>query len=264
MLSLLLFVTLAALLLAVFYAREYEVSPATAVYDEAKARLGKYFFRAGREELYGLVGRDPWKTAKTGAVTGAAFGLLAAAVVGGSPVALAAVPVFVLGGILLFDAWIGLEYDRWRGALFDGIPTLVHFFPSFLETGAITPRRAMELTVPFLPEPLRSEMAKAVHQVGRTGCVEALSDLARKAKHPVVDAVCFRLQASWDVGVRPDVFADLDDQIRNMEEVAAARATAAKSGLIALLCVVGLIGAALEFGYPAWKYFTRTMGGMFM
>jgi hypothetical protein len=262
MLALLLFVILAVLFLALAYAGEYGTSPAMNVYDAAKSAFYRYLFRGNREEIYRITGSDPSRVAKYGLFIGAAVGLVVALAVGGAA-AFLLVPLFAVGGLLLFDAASGIEYNRWREKVFDGIPTLVHFFPSFLETGAITPRRAMELTVPFLPEPLRSEMAKAVSQLGRTGRVEALSELAQKAKNSVVDAVCFRLQATWDAGVRPDVFADLDDQIKNMEEVAAARATAARSGLAALLCVVALIGLGLEIGYPAWQYFMNTMGGIF-
>ncbi|MCL6449467.1 MAG: hypothetical protein K6U04_15225 [Armatimonadetes bacterium] len=247
LLALLLFITLAALLLAVFYAGEYETSPAVIAYDAAKGRFFRYLFRGDREALYQVTRTDPARAAKLGLLIGAVLGLVVALIAGGV-VPFLLVPLFALGGLLLFDAAAGVEYNRWRDRVFDGIPTLVHFFPSFLETGAITPRRAMELTVPFLPEPLRSEMAKAVHQLSRTGRVEALSELARKAKNPVVDAVCFRLQATWDVGVRPDVFADLDDQIKNMEEVAAARATAARSGMIAFLCLIALVGSGWRSG----------------
>lgn len=263
MLALLLFVTLAALFLSLAWAGDYEVSPVMVIKDTAKSQLYRYLYRADREQLYLLTGRDPRKVAVTGLVIGAATGLLAAILAGGA-LPFLMVPLFSLGGLLLFDAWVGVDFRYWQSSLLAGAPTLVHFLPSFLGTGAVTPRRAIELTVPFLPAPLRMEMAKAVHQLGRTGRVDALEDLARKAKHPVIDAICFRLQVTWDTGTRADIFADLADQIRNVEEVAAARATAAKSGMIALLCVVGLIGAGLEFGYPAWGYFTRMMGGMFM
>lgn len=262
LLALLLFIALAVLFLVFAYAGEYGTSPAVALYDAVKSAFFRYLYRGDREEIYRITGSDPSRVAKYGLFIGAAVGLAVALLMDGT-VSFLLVPFFAMGGLLLFDAAAGVEYNRWREKIFDGIPSLVHFFPSFLETGAITPRRAMELTVPFLPEPLRSEMAKAVHQLSRTGRVEALSELSQKAKNPVVDAICFRLQATWDVGVRPDVFADLDDQIKNMEEIAAARATAARSGLAALLCLVALVGLGLEIGYPAWQYFVNTMGGMF-
>lgn len=260
--AILLFITLAALFLAVFFAREYKTSPATQAYDEARTWLDRYLSRGNRQELYAMTGRDPAKTTKIGLLIGGVAGLLLAVLIGDFWAAIL-VPLLALGGLLLFDAWVGVDYRYWQNDLADGLPTLIHFLPAFLKTGAISPRRALELTVPFLSDPLRSEMAKAVHKLARTDGMDALDNLAQKASHPVVSAVCFRLRASWDAGVKPDIFADLDDQIKNMEEVAAARATAAKSGMIALLCVVGLIGGVLEFGYPAWGYFQSMMGGMF-
>jgi len=262
MLAGILFVTLTILFLAVFLAREYETSPATQVYDEFGTRLNRYLNRGNRQELYALTNRNQAQIIKIGLILGGIAGLLSVLLIG-DLIAVVLIPLLALGGLLLFDAWVGIDYKYWQNNLADGLPTLIHFLPAFLQTGAITTRRALELTAPFLPEPLRSEMAGAVNQLTRTGAAGALDELARKAQHPVVSAVCFRLRASWDAGIKPDIFADLDDQIKNMEEVAAARATAAKSGMIALLCVIGLIGGVLEFGYPAWGYFQNMMGGMF-
>lgn len=265
MLTLLLFATFTVLFLAFCYAREYEASPATLVYDAAKSRLDKHLFRGDRELLYQLAGRDPYKVAKTGALLGGAMGGLAVFLSGGGAVSFMLVPLLAMAGVIVFDAWAGLEYRQWQESVIDGVPALISFLPAFLETSVITPRQALELTIPFLPEPLRSELGRAVHRTVRTGAVKAaLAGFADRVKHPVVDAITFRLSAMWDARVAPEIFRDLDDQIRNIEEIAAARATAAKSGLIALLCVIGLVGAVLEFGYPAWQYFAMTMGGMFM
>lgn len=260
--ALLLFLAFAALALLLAYPDSYGTSPLGLALDAARFRLLEYLRRGDRGQLYEITGRDPLQVAKAGLLIGAGMGL-AAALLAKSAWGFFFVPLLAAGGLLLFDSWVVIEFRQWQDSLLAGVPVLVQFMPAFLETGAITPRRALELTVPFLPEPLRGEMAKAVGQLSRTGRVEALDDLARRAAHPVLSAVCFRLQATWDTGARPDIFADLADQVRNLEEVAAARATAAKSGLIALLCVIGLIGAGLEFGYPAWAYFTGTMGGMF-
>lgn len=261
-LYLLLFGGLAGCALALAYPGRYGDSPLGHALDAARRRLESWLVRGDRALYYEVTGRDPLETIRPGVLIGLGAGLVAVLLTR-FPLGLLLAVLLLAGTVLVYDAVMVGEYRRWQSRLLDGVPALTQFMPSFLETGAVSTRAALELTVPFLPEPLKGEMSRAVNQLARTGSVAALDGLAARAGHPVVDTVCFRLSAAWDVGARPDIFADLADQIRNLEEVAAARATAARSGLIALVCVVGLIGAFLEFGYPAWAYFTGMMGGVF-
>lgn len=262
-----LFAAISALLLALLLPGEYIPSPVTSFADEVRLKLGWYLNRGDRKKLYNILGKSTKETLKAGLIVGCGLALVTFIILLKPMGILALLPasLALITGILLADLVFKNEYRRWQDGLFEGIPALVNFMPSFLETGAITPREALSLTTPFLPEPLRSELSLVVNKAARTGRVkEALSEFAERAQHPVVDAICFRLSAAWDAKVTPDIFADLSDQIQDMAEMAAAKATAAKGGLLALVCVIGLAGAMLVFGYPAARYFFKAMGGVFM
>lgn len=261
-----LLIAVGVLLVTLLLPGEYTLSPAAAILDAVKSRLGNFLVRGDRERLYAVLGKSPKETLKVGLIAGGGLALVTvlALLKYTGPLALFPAALAFLAGVLLADLVFRNEYRRWQDDLVDGIPTLVTFMPSFLETGAVAPREAMFLTVPFLPEPLRTELHRVVDRAARTGRVkEALSELAERAQHPVMDAISFRLSAAWDARVTPDVFADLSDQIRDMAELAAARATAAKGGLLALVCVIGLLGAGLIFGYPGLQYLMSQMGGVF-
>lgn len=245
---------------------EYEVSPVTAAVDTVKKRLSNYFAAGDRREVLTILGRSVKDVIKTGIVTGMGLGLLALLISFkflGPYSALPAV-VFLALGILLTGKVLQSEFKRWQNKLLDGIPTLVNFVPAFLEIEGVTPREALTHTVAFLPEPLRSEMWSVISKIKRTARVrEATDALARRAKHPLIDAICFRLSAAWDAKVTSDIFADLADQVEDAIELAVARATAAKTGYLALICVLGLIGMMLIFGYPAGKYLLDKVAGGF-
>ncbi|MEW5898762.1 MAG: hypothetical protein AB1652_06265 [Bacillota bacterium] len=266
MLAVLLFICIFILLLALTLPGEYVPAPAALALEGVRDRLNAYLLRGDRGQLYVVTGQTAQYVLKIGLIVGGALGfvVLVAAVKFIGLLALIPAVALVAVGILVADLVFTNEYRRWQARLFDGIPVFVNFMPSFLETGVITPRQAMGLTIPFLPEPLRSEFSRVVDRAARTGKTkDALADFADRAKHPVVDAITFRLGAMWDARITPDVFADLGDQIRDMTELVAARATAAKGGLLALVCVIGLLGALPIFGWPAWKWLAGTMGGMF-
>ncbi|SHE97840.1 hypothetical protein SAMN02745218_01197 [Desulfofundulus australicus DSM 11792] len=240
-------------------------SPFAVVFETIKEKVHGYLLRKDRALVYRLTGRTPEEVVKRWLLFGVPLGLLVILLAWESLGVLSVAAALILVAAILFalDAAVANEYRRWRDKLVDGIPVLAAFVPAFLETGVVTPRRALELALPFLPEPLRSELDSAVGSVARSGCLDAFDELKERARHPLVDAVCFRLKAGWDTGLKPDVFTDLNEQIRDAQEVAAARATAAKSALVTLVSVIGLLGAGLVFGYPAWKHITGTMGGMF-
>ena len=245
---------------------KYAVSPARLVVERMRSEIQSRFMSGEKVKMYDILNKTPMEVMKTGYIIGGALGFLTLFLMFKSS-GLLALPVSLLvflAGLFIVKLVFQNEYRRWQASLFDGIPVLTDFMPSFLETGAITPREAMHLTIPFLPEPLRSEMWKVVDYITRTGGVrQALDEFARRADHSVVYAVCFRFSSAWDAKVTPDIFADLNDQIRDMTEIAAAKASAAKGGLLALVCVIGLLGAGLIFGYPGMKYLFSTMGGVF-
>jgi len=247
---------------------EYAPSPAGLAAGTFREKLKARFTAGDRQKMYAILGKTPAEVMKVGLIVGGGTGLVVL-LAGLKFIGIfAVVPalLFSLLGLFAADTAFRNEYRQWQASLYNGVSVFVNLMPSFLETGAIIPREAMSLTLPFLPEPFRSEMWKVVDYIVRTGKVkEAMDEFARRASHPVVDAICFRLSVVRDANamVSPDVFADLNDQIQEMTEKAAARATAAKSGLLALVCVIGLLGAGLIFGYPGIKYLFSTMGGVF-
>ncbi|MGB9826314.1 MAG: hypothetical protein ACPLRU_06550 [Desulfofundulus sp.] len=237
---------------------DHEVSPAALAVDSVKRRINARLFGGSRSEILAIIGRGARDVLKTGIVTGTGLGLLVFLVFFkfAGPL-LSLVPGFggVVVGVILTGKILENEYRKWQGRLLDGVPTLVNFVPAFLEVEGVTPREALGYTIPFLPEPLRSEMWSAFDKIRRTSRVrEAMDVLARKAKHPLVDAICFRLSAAWDTKITSDIFADLADQVDDIKEMAAARATAAKTGYLALICVLGLVGMMLIYGYPGFKF----------
>lgn len=244
---------------------EGKLSPAGVTASILKKKALSHLTAGDKRKTYEVLGKTPEEILKVGVLVGCSLGFFTLFIgykfMG--VFALAAATIIFMSGILIADMVFQNDYRQWQTKLFDGVPVLVSFMPSFLEVGGVvTPREAMKLTLPFLTEPLNSEMSAVVNQVSLTAKVkQALDDLARRASNPVVDAICFRLSAAWDTRITPDVFADLNDQINDMAEMAAASTTASKGGLLALVCVIGLLGGALIFGYPGIKYLFSSLGG---
>lgn len=234
-----------------------DVTPAALAVEAVKRRVGGYFVSGDKEELLRIIGRSVGDVARTGVAVGAGLGLIGLLVSFrfiGAFSAILFVGLLILG-IVVVDRVMQNEFRQWQGRLFDGIPPLVNFMPAFLEIESVTPREALAHAIPFLPEPLKSEMWTVVDRIRRTGRVrEAMDSLASRAKHPLVDAVCFRLSAAWDAKITADIFADLGDQIEDLEALSISRATAAKTGYLALISVLGMLGMMLLFGYPGWQY----------
>ena len=242
-------------------------SPVLVLLDTVKHRLNKYLTRGDKKELYQILDKEVEDVISIGLLIGGAFGVLGFLItvlpLGGYAIVVGV--AFFISGLFLTEIVLSNEYRRWQDKLLEGIPTLINFMPSFLEVGTITPREAINLTIPFLSNPLRAEMMSVVNKIARTGKIhEPMDALANRAKHPVIDAICFRISAAWDTRVTPDIFIDLNDEIENMNQMAAARTTAAKSGLLALLCVLGLLGALLVYGYPALMFLLVKIGGAFV
>lgn len=163
--------------------------------------------------------------------------------------------VFLLAGlaasILIAEAAINHEYKTWQLDMVEGIPAIIDFLPSFLETPGISTRTAMEYTIPFINGPLRGELRKAVDTIKRTGNARReLMMLSARVRHPVMEAVCTRLATTWDATITPDLFSDLREEVANVQEMAAARATSKKKGLFVLVVLVGILGMGLLAGFP--------------
>lgn len=236
---------------------EHDVSPARAAVDVVKRRLTSRLAGGEKGEILALLGRNVRDVLKLSLLIGSGLSFLVFVVTAKFLGAFALVLAVATGvlSIFLVEKAIENEYKKWRARLLEGMPSLVGFFPAFLEVEGVTPREALEHTVPFLPEPLRSEVQSVLTSIRFKGRVsEAVAPLVRRAKDSLVDAVCLRLSAAWDAGMGPEVFADLSDQVEQLKKLAAARATAAKTGYLALVCVLGLIGMMLVFGYPGFKF----------
>jgi hypothetical protein len=262
-----LFVSLLAAFWLLLVGEEEKPSPAALAVDWVKRWAIGFMGGGGREERLALAGWTPAEAARTGMIAGAGL-----AAIGGLLAFLLCrplVPFLVCGlflaGVLVARYAADNEYRRWQAALVDGMPDLVNFLPAFLEVTGITPKEALSRTVRFLSGPLKAEMERVLDPIERRGGVdEAFEEFRKRANHPLADAVSTRLAAAWNVTVTPDMFADLADQVRDAVELAAARATAAKGGLLALVCVLGMAGMALVFGWPGVQYLLTRLGEGFM
>jgi len=163
--------------------------------------------------------------------------------------------VFLLIGaaasVLIAEAAINNAYQKWQLDMVQGIPALIDFLPSFLETPGITTRAALEYTIPFIPGPLRGEFGNTISAVKRTGNARReLMLLSARVRHPVMEAVCTRLATTWDAAITPDLFSDLREEVANVQEMAAARATTKKKGLFVVVVLIGILGMGLLAGFP--------------
>ncbi|MGB9846499.1 MAG: hypothetical protein ACPLRH_03225, partial [Desulfotomaculales bacterium] len=117
----------------------------------------------------------------------------------------------------------------------------------------------------FIPQPLRGLLEEVVRSIKQKHDIRRAFDrhLAGKVKHPLVDAVAFRLSVLWDVRMDAGIFDDLAGQLASLREEAAARATTARASFFALVAVLGLLGAVLLFGYPAFQFMAQKIAGGF-
>jgi NADH:ubiquinone oxidoreductase subunit 6 (subunit J) len=263
----LLFASLFAGLYLLTVSGEYEVSPAAMAVDAVKRTVGGSLLSGRKQEIISTIGKSASNIIKTGILSGVGLGalffLLTFKFIGTLSIILAAVG-FVLG-ILFTGTILENEFKKWQNQVLEGIPALVTFMPAFLEIEGITPREALSYTVNFLPEPLKGEMEKTIDTIRRTGRIkQAMDRLAKKVGHPLFDTICFRISAAWDAKVTPDIFTDLADQVDEMNELAISRATVAKTGFFALVCVLGLIGIMLIYVYPGIKLLMMKLSGSFI
>jgi len=266
-LPILLFLVLLTLFLLLLVPdREYAVSPVSITLDHAR-RSFESRFAGDRDQKTKLkiLGKTVGDVIKSSLFISTGIGLLGfllaffrlhwlALIVG--------IACFIIG-LVLSQAGVNNEFKRWQARVFEEVPTIISFAPSFLKVGGITLRDAISMTVPFLEGPLHDEVWTTLDKIRRTGNTrDAFSDLADRIDHPAMDSICIRLSTAWDASPLPELFDDLSDQVQDVEEIAASGATAGKAGLLALICVLGLIGALLVFAYPAWLYMASqfTMG----
>lgn len=245
---------------------DYSLSPAQITVSKARTWLVSRLTGGEKKEILALIGRNVRDVLRASLLVGAGLGFLVFLLTVEFLGAFSLVLAFAFGivGVFLVEKSIETEYNKWRNRLLDGVPDLVGFFPAFLEVEGVTPREALEHTEPFLREPLRSQVKSALVSLKLKGRVDqAVAPLMKKASHPLVDAICLRLAAAWDAGATADIFSDLTDQVEDLKELAAARATAAKTGYLALVSVLGLIGMMLVFGYPGFRFLMDKLTGAF-
>jgi len=238
-------------------------TPFAVTVDRVKRRLEARLAGGERRMMLDVLGRSGGEVVRAALLIGLASGLLPLVFwrwIG--PFALPLALGAGFAGVVSTGWFLQNEFQRWQAKLLSGVPILLDFTPAFLETGIITRSEALSLTLPFVPEPLRTELWKVLDQIKRTGRVEdAMDALAARARHPLVDAVCYRLAATWNTTAAADMFADLADQEQDLMEEVAAKGTAARAGLLALICVAGLVGIACVLGYPALAWIREMISG---
>lgn len=261
MLLWLLFISLFALLLLLIVPGE-DASPAVVTVDYVNRYVRQKLISEEKETRLEILGRQAQDVVKSGLFIGAGLGLIGFLIMLGKIhwLAVPAGMALFFAGLMLVRFVSDNEFKKWQAKVFNDVPDLVSFLPAFLKTGAITLRGAMSMTLPFLTGPLQDEIWMALDKIKRTGNARAaFSDLSSRIGHPCMDSICLRLSTAWDASPSPEMFDDLSDQIRDIEEIAAARSTAGKAGMFALICVLGLLGAGMVFGYPAWIYMANKL-----
>ncbi len=157
----------------------------------------------------------------------------------------------IAGSVLIAEAAINHAYKVWQTNMVEGIPALIDFLPSFLETPGVTTRAALDYAIPFIPGLLREELTITLNTIKRTGNArKELMMLSARVRHPIMEAVCTRLATTWDATITPDLFSDLREEVANVQEMAAARATTKKKGLFVVVVLVGILGMGLLAGFP--------------
>lgn len=244
--------------------RMYGTSPTLIAIDTIKRKMGKRLEKKGRKEKLVLIGKELDQLIKTGTLIGLCLAFLLGLVAYLFFPLLTPIAI-ILGlilGVFLVEFAIENEYKAYQAKMAQGTLPLAGFMPAFLEAEGVTPREALTYSLPFIPNPLRGELDTAVSRIARTGRVhEAMEALTNRVKDPIVDAICFRMATAWDAKVTADIFDDLGDQLEILEELAVSKETASKTGFLALISVLGLIGVLLVYGYPGMQYLAEQMGG---
>ncbi|WP_449241486.1 type II secretion system F family protein [Desulfoscipio gibsoniae] len=258
------FVSVTALLMLVFVPSKYGDSALGVTVELLKNKLRDYIAPPSDRDKLSIINKTPEKVMLTSLTYGMLFGIIGVLItfnkLGTYSILIGT--VVALLGIVIGRASTVQEYKKWQAKLFEGVPTLVNFFPAFLEVEGVTPREALALTLPFMPEPLKSEMWVVLDRITRTGQVDrAMNDFSARVRHPCVDAICIRLSSAWNSKVTPDLFEDLTDQVEHIKREAIKSKTSANTAILALVGVIGCLAVFSVFGYPAVKYITNQFGG---
>lgn len=234
--------------------------------DAVRTKIIDYLERGDNRRKLDVLGLSPGRFIKAGFMFGFFAGCLGFVLLVGfiGPVALVFIFVGVSAGVFLADLALNQAYRKWQEGIQEGIPLLVDFLPAFLDVKGVTIRDALENTVSFLSEPLKSEMGNAVAEIKRNGnAQEVFSRLKARSDNPVVGAICTRLAMSWETTVTTEIFLDLRQEIEQSREEAAARVTTAMKmkGLGGVF--IGLIGLAFLAGYPGFLLAIKMMSHAF-
>ncbi|HBK68952.1 MAG TPA: hypothetical protein DDZ91_09945 [Firmicutes bacterium] len=162
--------------------------------------------------------------------------------------------------VVIAEVSISATYQKWQEGVLEDLPALIDFLPAFLESPSITPRQALENTIPFLPGALGGELKVVVDNIKRTGDAKGeLMKLAARVQHPAMDAICRRLAMTWDASATPDLFTDLREEMSILEENAAAKATAKKKSMFVIVSLISMFGLILLAGVPVFDYIIQLM-----
>lgn len=243
---------------------KFDITPMGLTTDFIKRKLENFYTSGERAEKLTIISRSPTEAIKYAVIVGLSLGVIGWSlsyimlkridvVAPGFMATLIAAGVFLIG-LFTVRTLLELEFKQWQSELILGLSAFFNFMSSFLEVGVLTVNECLARTVPFLPEPLRSEMQVVVDKFNRDGnAMEALERFAEKAKHPLIDATCYRLRVAWDSRVEPNMFEDLAEAMENEREKVLATATLLKKVQAMAIMGIALIGALPVWGYPIGK-----------
>lgn len=242
-----------ALYVCFFVEEHVGMTMAEITVDNVRTSILRKLNSNGRWEKLNNIQKSAEDFLKRAFIVGGLGGLLLFVVTLGylGPYSIAFLIAGMAASVLIAEAAINHAYQTWQINMVEGIPALIDFLPSFLESPGITARSALEYTIPFIPGPLREELNKTLGVIKRTGNARReLMLLSSRVRHPIMEAVCTRLATTWDATITPDLFSDLREEVANVQEMAAARATTKKKGLFVVVVLVGILGMGLLAGFP--------------
>lgn len=242
----------------------YELTPATIAADIARQRLREFFTSGDNLEKLSIINRTPEMVMKYAINFGLGLGLLVAFFT----FKYAGILSLLLGigaallGIFLTRHIIEKEFEQWQAGLLLGISPLASFMPAYLQLDVLVVSEALAYTSRFLPQPFKGEIEAVLNRFNRDGQVhEALDQLAYKARHPIIDAVCYRLAMAWDYRADPDLFKDLVETIEIEKEKAAGKITNQKIVVQMAMVGIALVGIIPIFGYPGIMILKKMVDG---
>lgn len=242
----------------------FDTTPLGLTTDFIKRKLENFYTSEDRAEKLTIISRSSTEAIKNAFIVGLSFGFIAwvlgyivlrsySFAAPGLLATVIATGVFLLS-LFIVRALLELEFKRWQSELILGLPVFFNFMSSFMSVGVLTVNECLARTVQFLPEPLRKELQAVVDKFERDGnAVEELERFAEKAKHPLIDATCYRLRVAWDSRVEPNMFEDLVEAMEDEREKVLATATLLKKVQAIAIMGIALIGALPVWGYPIGK-----------